>query len=86
MEVIHISKTIKCDRIEDHGELKMTINYCLFCFLFLWGFSFHSRIFYSYGDVTITGEGLQILTYTVDSLLFVGDLCSWICGSPVPTN
>ena len=27
------------------------------------GFSSHSRIFHSYGDVTITGEGLQILTY-----------------------
>ena len=28
------------------------------------GFFFsHSRFFHSYGDVTITGEGLQILTY-----------------------
>mgnify|MGYP003691732393 CR=1 FL=1 len=27
---------------------------------FVWGFSSHSRIFHSYGDVTITGEGLQI--------------------------
>ena len=26
-------------------------------------FSSHSRIFHLYGDVTITGEGLQILTY-----------------------
>ena len=33
-----------------------------FC-LFVWGFSSYSRIFYSYGDVTITGEGLQILTF-----------------------
>ena len=33
-----------------------------FC-LFFWGFSSYSRIFYSYGDVTITGEGLQILTF-----------------------
>ena len=32
-------------------------------FLFVWGFSSHSRIFQSYGDVTITGERLQILTY-----------------------
>ena len=31
-------------------------------FLFL-GLSSHSRIFHSYGDVTITGEGLQILTH-----------------------
>ena len=28
----------------------------------LWGSS-HSRIFHSYGDVTIAGEGLQILIY-----------------------
>ena len=34
-----------------------------FLYLFVWGFSLHSRIFHSYGDVTITGEGLQVLTY-----------------------
>ena len=34
-----------------------------FVCLFLWGLSSYSRIFHSYGDVTITGEGLQILTY-----------------------
>ena len=28
------------------------------------GFTSHSRIFHSYGDVTNTNEGLQILTYT----------------------
>ena len=33
-----------------------------FC-LFVCRLSSHSRIFHSYGDVTITGEGLQILTY-----------------------
>ena len=33
---------------------------CLFVYLV---FLFHLRIFYSYGDVTITGEVLQILTY-----------------------
>ena len=31
--------------------------------LFVWGFMSHSRIFHSYRDVTITGEGLQMLTY-----------------------
>ena len=36
---------------------------CLFVCLFVKGFSSHSRIFYSYGYVTITGERLQILTY-----------------------
>ena len=33
-----------------------------FC-LFVWTLSSHSRIFHSFGDVTIAGEGLQILTY-----------------------
>ena len=32
-------------------------------FLFVWGSSSHSRTFHSNRDVTITGEGLQILTY-----------------------
>ena len=31
--------------------------------LFVCSFSSHSRIFHSFGDVTIAGEGLQILTY-----------------------
>ena len=35
----------------------------LFVCLFIWVFSSHSRIFHLYGDVTITGEGLQILTH-----------------------
>ena len=40
-----------------HGFIKMeTIRFFL-------GLSSHSRIFHSYGDVTITVEGLQILTY-----------------------
>ena len=29
---------------------------------FVWSFSSHSRIFHSYGDFTIAGEGLQIYT------------------------
>ena len=36
-----------------------------FACLFAWGFSSHSH---SYGDVTITGEGLHILTYAWQSL------------------
>ena len=36
-------------------------------FLFVWGLSSHSRIFHSYGDVNITGEGLQILTNALHS-------------------
>ena len=34
----------------------------MFC-LFVWSLSSHSWLFHSYGDVTISGEGLQILTY-----------------------
>ena len=34
---------------------------CLF--LFVWSLSSHSRIFQSYEDVTIAGEGLRILFY-----------------------
>ena len=30
---------------------------------FVWNISSHSRIFHSFGDVTITSEGLQIVTY-----------------------
>ena len=31
--------------------------------LFVWSFSSHSKSIHSFGDVTIAGEGLQILTY-----------------------
>ena len=36
------------------------IKWLLFC---LFVFTFHSRIFHTYGDFTITGKRLQILTY-----------------------
>ena len=42
----------------------ITLYYVCFVCFFVWGFSSDMRIFHSYGDVTITGEGLQILTYT----------------------
>ena len=39
-------------------------NFCnCQCFFVNLGFSSHSRIFHTYGDVTITSEGLQIWTY-----------------------
>ena len=41
--------------------------YCVFVCLFVWGFTSYSRILYSYGDVTNTSEGLQILAYTMHS-------------------
>ena len=31
--------------------------------LFVWGFTSHFRVFHSFGNVSITGEGLQILIY-----------------------
>ena len=34
----------------------------VFCLLFVWSFSYHSRIFHSFVDVSTAGEGLQILT------------------------
>ena len=37
--------------------------------LFVWGFSSHSRIFHSYGDVIITSEELQVLNCTRRSWL-----------------
>ena len=36
-------------------------------FMFVWGLSSHSGNVHSYGDVTITDEGLQILTYAWQS-------------------
>ena len=43
--------------------LNGTTHYCL-CD---WGLSSHLRILHSYGDITITGEGLQILTFAQHS-------------------
>ena len=34
-------------------------------YLFVYSFSSHSRILHSFGDVTINGEGMQILTYAL---------------------
>ena len=45
-----------------HIDRPTRLYYLLFC-LFDWGLTFHSRIFHSYGDVTITGARLQFLTY-----------------------
>ena len=35
--------------------------------MIVWSFSSHSKIFHSFGDVTIAGEGLHILTYVQHS-------------------
>ena len=43
-----------------NGLLISTTLQILFVF---WNFSSHLRIFHSFGDITIAGEGLQILNY-----------------------
>ena len=45
------------EKLEFQNKLFVKIIYAFIC----WGFSSHSRIFHSFGDVTITGEKLQIL-------------------------
>ena len=48
-----------------HIYINLTIRFVqnLFVYLFVLGLLSHSRIFHSFGDVIITGEGLQILTF-----------------------
>ena len=41
----------------------METPWCMYVCLFVWGFSSNSRIFHSQGDVTNSGDGLQMLTY-----------------------
>ena len=71
--------------------------YLGFFFIVVGGLSSHSRIFPSYGDVTITGEGLNILTYARHSLplsregrtteipekLYMVSSCSKYCGATI---
>ena len=40
----------------------VVFTFVFFCLL-VWDYSFHLRIFHSHGDVTNSGEGLQMLTY-----------------------
>ena len=49
----------------------------MFCLL-VWGFSSHSKFFHSYGDVTMTGEGLQIFTYG-RQIWPMSSVCSLAC-------
>ena len=53
--------------------------------LFVWSLSSHSRIFHSYGDVSITGEGLQILTYS-RHLWPLSSECSLVCHTYCDTG
>ena len=53
-------KSSKQVRVRYRGKVERGISHLC---LFVWGLSSHSRILHSLGDVTITGEGLQMLTY-----------------------
>ena len=53
--------------IKHHQTPRTVMHTMLFFCLFVWGLLSHMRIFHSYGDVIITGEGLQILTSTRQS-------------------
>ena len=54
-------------------ELKIVVIVCLF----VWGFSSHSRIFHSFGDVTNTGEGLLFYLYWAFLLTYIGTHSHW---------
>ena len=48
--------------------------------MFLLSFSSHTRIFHSFGDITIAGKGMQIKTYSRHSLSSEGSLaCHTYC-------
>ena len=49
--------------ITDHEIQDILWIFSVIVCLFNWGFSSHERIFHLYGDVTIAGEGMQILIY-----------------------
>ena len=55
--------------------------------LIVWGFTSQSKMIHSDGDVTITGEGLQSLSYTLHSWLLIceGSLeCHTYCDTGQP--
>ena len=65
-------------------NFKLFIAFCSF----VWVLSSHLRIFHSYGDVSITREGLQILTYAQHSrpLSSEGSLaCHTYCDTGHPS-
>ena len=48
---------------EEHEKAKTEVLCPWKCVFFVRGFTSHLRIFHSFEDVTMTGEGLPILTY-----------------------
>ena len=67
-----INRVWKNTTLHSHITVYMTFGF------FLWGITSHSIIFQSYGDVTITGKELQILTYARHSLPLSCE-GSWAC-------
>ena len=53
------------ETLKYHWKIFKTYTYLanMYICFFDWSYSSHSRIFHSIGDVTLAGEGLQILTY-----------------------
>ena len=63
--------------------LKSVCFFLLVC-LFVWGLSSNSRILHSYGDVTIIGERLQIVSYTLQAYQLSSDgtlACNTYCNT-----
>ena len=58
---------------------------CLFVCLFVLSLSSNSKIFHPYGDVTISGEGLQIMTYARHSWPLRIEI-SWACHTYCDTR
>ena len=64
-----------------------TLHWFFVCLFVCMGLISHPRIYHSYGDVTITGEGLQILTYARHSWPLSGEgslACHTYCATGHP--
>ena len=66
LDIFVVSHRSEICWIKHHQTPRTVMHTMLFLFvcLFVWGLSSHMRIFHSYGDVIITGEGLQFFTFT----------------------
>ena len=77
---------VSCRHLSSFND-EVLIDACRRLFVCLFVCSTHSRIFHSFGDATITGEGLQILTHArhLRPLSSEGSLaCSTCCDTGHP--
>ena len=86
-DLFHFYLSIMRERVFLHKYSIMcaTLNSTLL--LLVWGFSSHSRVFYSFGEVSITSELLQIWTYTRHSWPLSSEgslLCRTYCDMGQP--